>query len=90
MFLTASESRAVVRPSGVILRLLGRNVRSGRPMGISGLPEMARGAGFATVAGMLVYPQVCAQEFAEPRQAARLTGTDGYFARVGSWLRTSF
>lgn len=74
----------------VARRLLGRNVRNGRPMGISGLPEMARGAGFATVAGMLIYPQVCAQEFAEPRQTAKLTGTDGYFARVGTWLRTSF
>jgi cell division protein FtsA len=51
---------------------------------------MARGAAFATVAGMLIYPQVCAQEFTEPRQPAKLTGTDGYFARVGSWLRTSF
>jgi cell division protein FtsA len=59
-------------------------------MGISGLPEMGRGAAFATVAGMLIYPQVCAQEFAEPRQAAKLTGTDGYFARVGNWLKTSF
>jgi cell division protein FtsA len=39
---------------------------------------------------MLIYPQVCAQEFGEPRQAARLTGTDGYLARVGNWLRTSF
>jgi cell division protein FtsA len=74
----------------VARRLLGRNVRNGRPMGISGLPEMARGAAFATVAGMLIYPQVCAQEFTEPRQPAKLTGTDGYFARVGSWLRTSF
>jgi len=51
---------------------------------------MARGAAFATVSGMLIYPQVCAQEFGEPRQAARLTGTDGYLARVGNWLRTSF
>lgn len=74
----------------VARRLLGRNVRNGRPMGISGLPEIARGAGFAAVAGMLLYPQVCGQEFSEPRQALRLTGTDGYFARVGNWLRTSF
>jgi cell division protein FtsA len=74
----------------VARRLLGRNVRTGRPMGIAGLPEMARGAAFATVCGMLIYPQVCAQEFGEPRQAARLTGTDGYLARVGNWLRTSF
>jgi cell division protein FtsA len=74
----------------VARRLLGRNVRNGRPMGIAGLPEMARGAAFATISGMLIYPQVCAQEFAEPRAAAKLTGTDGYFARFGSWLRASF
>ncbi len=74
----------------VARRVLARNVRNGRPMGIAGLPEMARGAAFATIAGMLIYPQVCAQEFVEPRATAKLTGTDGYFARVGSWLRTSF
>jgi cell division protein FtsA len=51
---------------------------------------MAKGAAFATVAGMLIYPQVCAQEYAEPRRTAKLTGTDGYFARVGTWLRSSF
>ena len=74
----------------VARRLLGRNVRTGRPMGIAGLPEMARGAGFATISGMMIYPQVCAQEFSEPRPMAKLTGTDGYFARFGSWLATSF
>lgn len=74
----------------VARRILARNVRNGRPMGISGLPEMAKGPGFATVAGMLIYPQVCAQEFVEPRVTSRLTGTDGYLARVGNWIRTSF
>ena len=73
----------------VARRVLARNVRNGRPMGIAGLPEMAKGAAFATVAGLLIYPQVCSQEYAEPR-GRRLTGTDGYFARVGNWLRTSF
>jgi cell division protein FtsA len=57
-------------------------------MGISGLPEMAKGAAFSTVAGMMIYPQVCAHEFIEPRQPHKLTGTDGYLARVGSWLRS--
>jgi len=71
-------------------RILARNVRNGRPMGIAGLPEMAKGAAFATVAGMLIYPQVCGQEFADPRHSAKLTGTDGYIARVGNWLRSSF
>ena len=74
----------------VARRLLGRNVRNGRPLGIAGLPEIARGAAFATISGMLIYPQVCAQEFTEPRPVAKLTGTDGYFARFGNWLRTSF
>lgn len=72
----------------VARRVLGRNVRSGRPMGISGLPDMAKGPAFSTVAGMLIYPQVCALEFAEPRRIVKLTGTDGYLARVGSWLRS--
>jgi len=73
----------------VARRVLARNVRNGRPMGISGLPELAKGSAFATVAGMLIYPQVCAQEFVEPK-SNRLTGTDGYLARVGSWLKTAF
>ncbi|WP_156385673.1 cell division protein FtsA [Devosia sp. Root685] len=74
----------------VARRTLARNVRNGRPMGIAGLPEIAKSAAFSTVAGMLVYPQVCAQEYVEPRTSRRLTGTDGYIARVGNWLRSSF
>jgi len=74
----------------VARRVLARNVRNGRPMGISGLPDIAKGAAFATVSGLLIYPQVCGQEYVEPRGGHRLTGTDGYFARVGNWLRSSF
>jgi len=71
-------------------RMLARNVRQGRPLGVSGLPEMAKGAAFSTVTGMLIYPQVCADEYVQPARSQRLTGTDGYFARIGGWLRTSF
>jgi cell division protein FtsA len=87
--LTGGASELTGLPE-VARRMLARNVRNGRPMGISGLPDIAKGAAFATVAGMLIYPQVCGQEFAEPHRSAKLTGTDGYFARVGNWLRTSF
>lgn len=87
--LTGGASELTGLPE-VARRVLARNVRSGRPMGIAGLPEMAKGAAFATVAGMLIYPQVCAQEYVEPRTSVKLTGTDGYLARVGSWLRTAF
>ena len=87
--LTGGASELTGLPE-VARRVLARNVRNGRPMGISGLPEMAKGSAFATVAGMLIYPQICAHEYIEPRATAKLTGTDGYFARVGSWLKSSF
>jgi cell division protein FtsA len=86
--LTGGASELTGLPE-VARRVLARNVRNGRPMGITGLPELAKGPAFASVAGMLIYPQVCAQEFSEPK-SNRLTGTDGYLARVGSWLKTAF
>jgi len=87
--LTGGASEMTGLPE-VARRVLARNVRNGRPMGISGLPDMAKGAAFATVAGMMIYPQVCGQEYAEPRGVRKMTGTDGYLARVGHWLKTSF
>src|SRR5690606_10860577 len=39
-------------------RILARNVRLGRPLGVSGLPEVAKGPAHATAVGMLIYPQV--------------------------------
>ena len=75
----------------VAARILGRQVRVGRPLGIAGLPEIAKGPAFATAAGLLVYPQLAYLEHYEPRRTRHLmTGTDGYFARVGRWLRESF
>jgi cell division protein FtsA len=72
-------------------RMLGRPVRVGRPLGVSGLPDDAKGAAFAAAAGLLVYPQAAHLEKFEPRQTRRqMTGTGGYIARVGRWLRESF
>jgi cell division protein FtsA len=72
-------------------RILGRPVRIGRPLGISGLPEVARGSAFAVAAGLLVYPQLAHLEHFEPRHARQFkSGTGGYIARVGRWLRESF
>ena len=39
-------------------RILGRNVRIGRPLGVAGLPEAAKGPAFSTAVGLLIYPQV--------------------------------
>jgi cell division protein FtsA len=72
-------------------RILKRPVRIGRPLGLAGLPEAAKGPAFGVAAGLLVYPQAAHLEHFEPRQTRRLmTGTGGYMARVGRWLRESF
>ncbi len=72
-------------------RILGGQVRVGRPIGVEGLPEAARSPAFATAAGLFVYPQVAGREYFEPRREQKLaTGTDGYMSRVGRWLKESF
>jgi cell division protein FtsA len=72
-------------------RILSRPVRIGRPLGLAGLPEAAKGPAFAVAAGLLVYPQAAHLEHFEPRKTRQLmTGTGGYMARVGRWLRESF
>jgi len=78
--------------SELAARILGRPVRIGRPLGISGLPDAAKGAAFAAATGLLVYPQAAHLEYFEARSKRYLTnGTGGgYFARVGQWLREGF
>ena len=72
-------------------RILARNVRLGRPLGIAGTPEVARGPAFAAAMGLLIYPQVAEAEHADDRgHALPMTGTDGYFGRIGQWIRESF
>jgi cell division protein FtsA len=72
-------------------RILQRPVRIGRPLGIAGLPDAAKGPAFAAAAGLLVYPQAAHLEHFEPRRTRQLmTGTGGYMARVGQWLREGF
>lgn len=74
-------------------RILGRNVRLGRPLGIAGLPQNARGPAFAASVGLLIYPQVARIEQFDSRRnwaPPAMTGTGGYFARVGQWLREGF
>jgi cell division protein FtsA len=73
-------------------RILGRNVRIGRPLGVAGLPEAAKGPAFATAVGLMIYPQVAEFEVGQVAGGVshRLTGTGGRFGRVGQWLRQSF
>jgi cell division protein FtsA len=89
--LTGGASQLVGMPE-TARRILQGQVRVGRPLGIKGLPEAAKGPAFATAVGMLVYPQVAHVEYFEPRSSGLFqgTGTDGYFSRVGRWIRDSF
>jgi cell division protein FtsA len=72
--------------------ILGRPVRIGRPLGIAGLPEAAKGAAFAVATGLLVYPQAAHLEYFETRSKRflRSGAGGGYLARVGQWRRESF
>jgi len=70
-------------------QVLGRPVRIGRPLGVAGLPEEAKGPAFAAATGLLVYPQTAHLEQFEQARHVK-TGTGGYIARVGRWLRESF
>ncbi|SEQ40201.1 cell division protein FtsA [Faunimonas pinastri] len=72
-------------------RILGRNVRLGRPLGISGLPDAAKGPGYAVAAGLTIYPQVAGIEQFHARANSWLPmESTGYLARVGRWLKESF
>jgi cell division protein FtsA len=88
--LTGGASQLAGLPD-LAARILRRPVRIGRPLGLAGLPEAAKGPAFAVAAGLLVYPQAAHLEHFEPRRTRQLmTGTGGYMARVGRWLRESF
>src|SRR5712672_562469 len=97
----AAEPRARIVLSGgasqltgtveLATRILNRPVRIGRPLGFGRLPSEAKSASFAVPTGLLVYPQYAHLEHVEPRHTRQLrTGTDGYFGKVGRWLREGF
>lgn len=72
-------------------KILGRNVRVGRPLGVSGLPTLAKGAAFSAVVGLMIYPQTASFEEKIVHTIGQVnTGTGGRFQRVGQWLRESF
>jgi len=96
----ASEPRARVILTGggsqltglqeLAAHILNRPVRIGRPLGVNGLSEAAKGPAFAVATGLLVYPQAAHLEHFEPRRTRHPMTGAGYIARVGRWLRESF
>jgi cell division protein FtsA len=91
LVLTGGASQLTGLPEAA-KRILSGQVRIGRPLGIQGLPESAKNPAFSAAVGLLVYPQVMGIEHFEPTRQGLLqgTGTDGYIARVGRWLKDSF
>jgi cell division protein FtsA len=89
--LTGGASQLVGLPD-VARKILQGQVRIGRPLGIKGLPEAAKGPAFSAAVGLLVYPQVGHIEHFEPRSGGFFagTGTDSYIGRVGRWIKESF
>ncbi len=83
----ASQLSGLVEFSG---RILGSQVRIGRPPSVRGLPEAARGPAFAAAVGLAIYPQSAGREHFEMQRPRALTGTGGYLSRMGQWLRESF
>jgi cell division protein FtsA len=77
--------------SEIARRIFTRNVRLGRPLGVKGLPEAARGPAFSTAVGLLIYPQIAQiEQFnSAPSRGGQMTGTGGALARVSRWLKES-
>ncbi len=73
-------------------RIISGQVRIGRPLGIQGLPESAKGPAFSASVGLLVYPQVSGIEHFNPvgSRVLREPTNDNYISRVGRWLKDSF
>jgi cell division protein FtsA len=72
--------------------IISGQARIGRPLGTEGLPESGKSPSFAASVGLLVYPQIAGLEYFEPTRSvtphARVE--EGYAARVGRWLKSSF
>jgi cell division protein FtsA len=71
---------------------LARNVRVGRPLGVSGLPQAAKGPAFSTAVGLMIYPQVAELETLASQGGLMLAlgNGNGRIARMGQWLKESF
>lgn len=67
--------------------VLEKQVRMGRPMRISGLPEATSGPAFSTGTGLLRY---AIEKHLDARDHAESMPPGGPFNRIGQWLRENF
>ena len=67
-----------------------RPVRKGQVADVSGLPPVASGPGFATAAGLLFASQDRQEHAHLGAVSSERRDADGYFQRVGAWLKSGF
>lgn len=68
-------------------RILDKQVRIGRPYRLQGLSDNASGPAFATIAGLLAYTTNPVAGM--PRFGQDLSASQGFFDRIGGWLRNA-
>ena len=69
-------------------RILRRPVRIGRPLGLAGLPDTAKGPAFAVAAGLLVYPQAAYLEHFATAANAAIDDRNGRLHGTGQTMAT--
>jgi len=84
----ASQLQGVRELAGLIL---DKQVRLGRPLRISGLPEAASNPAFATSTGLVAYAVAGPTDAARHGHAPLMRPpSSGLFGRIGSWLKENF
>ena len=68
--------------------VLDKQVRLGKPIRLSGLPDAVSGAGFATTAGLLTY--VCERSSEMPAQVMAQGHSGSMWERTKMWLRENW
>ncbi|MDJ0686384.1 MAG: cell division protein FtsA [Alphaproteobacteria bacterium] len=73
----------------VATHILGKQVRVGRPLRLSGLAEATGGPAFATAAGLLMFA-VDDRGEARGAEVKKQSAKVGAFGKIGGWLRDNF
>lgn len=71
-------------------RVLGKQVRLGKPLGMPGLAEATNGPAFATCAGLLSFAVDDRGEARATRPHRNEAENGGMFRRLGGWFRENF
>ena len=93
-----SGKRVVLTGGGSLLpgmqdlaqKILGKQVRLGRPHGLSGMAENTRGAAYSTCAGLLLYAVKAPLEMGEQKSLSVRQGSAAGFGGFTNWLKRSF